>query len=492
MGMEAFDWSIIFSLDNLLAIIIGSLAGLVLGAIPGMGSMILLAILLPFTYLLEPAAAVLLMMSAYQAGEYGGSISSVILGIPGTPSAAATVLDGHTYAQNKSPGRALAYSLQASLIGALLGSLVLIFFAGPLTDFALRWSAPEYFLVGVLGILAVATLSSKDKLKSMISMILGLMVATIGVDIFSGAPRFTIGFVEFLSGVSMIALIIGVFGIPEIIKMLIQKDIPIDKSNKDNFSGKLKLQERIRVLKKSLLGGTVGVGVGIFPGLGAGTASWFGYALAKKTSKNPETFGKGNPDGIIGPESANNGAVGGALLPLLALGIPGSPAIAIIAGAFIMQGITPGPGVFNNETDLVNAILFGYLIAAFVMFILGRFLTPVFARVISIPNIILAPSVLLITIIGIYISEGMIFNLWVALLIGLIAYILIKLDFSVPSFVLAFVLGPIIETNFRRALDMAQGDFTIFVTRPISLVILLLILGILFYPVLSRLLKKAK
>lgn len=489
MDIAGFDLSIIFNMNNLLAIIIGSFFGLLIGAIPGMGSMILLAILLPFTYLLEPATGILLLLSAYQSAEYGGSISSVILGIPGTPAAAATVIDGHQYAVKKSPGEALSISLQASLTGGIIGSLVLILFTVPLTNFALKWSAPEYFLVGVLGILAVAALSSKDKIKSVISVILGLMVATIGMDIFSGIPRYTMGSIDLLTGVSMVALIIGVFGIPEILKMFIEVEGGENQQQHKNLSGKLSWTRRLKSIKMSLIGGTIGTGIGIFPGLGAGTASWFGYAAAKKVSKDPSSFGKGNPDGIIGPESANNGAVGGALLPLLTLGIPGSPAIAIIAGAFIMQGITPGPTVFKSETALVNSILYGLLIATIIMFILGRLLTPIFARVIIIPNIILAPSILLLTFIGIYLSDGTIFNLWVALIVGLIAYALLKLDFSAPSFVLAFVLGPIIELNFRRSLDMSGGEFSIFYTRPISAVLIIIILLMIFYPQIIKLWK---
>lgn len=443
-----FDILSLINLQNLIAILIGSFAGLLLGSIPGLGSMILLAILLPFTFFLPPAPAILLMLSAYQAGEYGGSISSIIIGIPGTPSATATLLDGHPFAVNESPGKALSYSLQASFIGAIIGSLILIFFSAPVAAFALRWSSPEYFLIGVLGIIAVASLSSKDTIKSFISVILGLMAATVGLDIFSGLPRFTMGYRELLNGISMIALIIGVFGVPEILSMLTEKAIESISIGKENLKGALSWKERSSVAKPTILGALIGTGVGIFPGLGAGTSSWFGYALAKKISASPQTFGQGNPEGIVGPESANNGAVGGALLPLLTLGIPGSPAIAIILGAFIMQGIQPGPGVFNNEKALVYTILFGYFIAAFIMLLCGRLLTPVFARVVTIPNYILGPMVLLITSVGIFVSEGMVFNIWFALIFGLAFYFLLKLDYSAPAFVLAFVLGPIIEKTF--------------------------------------------
>ncbi|MDW7668668.1 MAG: tripartite tricarboxylate transporter permease [Bacillota bacterium] len=480
---------LIFTVKNIFILIFGTLFGLVLGAIPGLGSMILLALLLPITYFLEPAAAILLMLSAYQGGEYGGSISSIILGIPGTPSASATVLDGYKLALNESPGVALAYSLQASFIGAIFGGLVLLLLSAPLASFALKWSAPEYFLVGVLGIIAVAALSSKDIVKSVISVLLGLMAATIGLDIFSGLERFTMGRIELIHGLSIISLIIGVFGIPEIFKMMTSDSLG-QKLEYDNLSGKLNFNKRLKVMKPTILGAITGSIIGIFPGLGSGTSSWFGYALAKKTSKDPKSFGEGNPDGIVGPEAANNAAVGGALLPLLTLGIPGSPAIAIIMGAFIMQGIQPGPSVFSTEKVLVYTILIGFIVSSFIMLGVGRLLTPLFARVVIIPNHILAPIVLIITIIGIYVSEPLLINLWVALIIGVSAYYLVKIEYSAPSFVLAFVLGPIIEKNFRRALQMSDGDFSIFYTRNISIAIIIVIAMFIIYPVIMYIHKK--
>src|SRR5699024_3511125 len=278
----------------------------------------------------------------------------ILLGIPGTAMAAATQLDGYPYAQNKSPGKALAYSLTASTIGGIFGGLVLIFLSKPLTIFALKLGEPEYFLLGFIGLLAVAALGSNDANKAFISIILGLMAATIGIDTFTGLPRFTGGVLELYDGINIIALVVALFAFTEIFKML-SKDInKKSKLNSTDLKVHISFKEFKGVTNSIGLGSVIGSLVGIIPGLGSNASSWFAYMAAKNMSKEPGTFGKGNPEGIAAPESANNATVGGALLPLLTLGIPGSASIAIIAGAFIIHGIQPGPQVLTNNKELIN------------------------------------------------------------------------------------------------------------------------------------------
>ncbi|MEK3937164.1 tripartite tricarboxylate transporter permease [Sporosarcina sp. FSL W7-1349] len=485
-----FDISSLFSLEILLVILLGTFVGLLFGAIPGLGSMITLVLLLPVTYTLSPLAAVLLMLAAYQACEYGGSISSIVLGIPGTPAAAATILDGNTLARETSPGKALGYSLVASTIGGLFGGFVLILLSVPMSSLALKLSFPEYFLVGVLGILAVAALSSKDIIKSMISVVLGLMAGTVGMDLFTGAPRFTMGRLELLDGIGMVALIVGIFAFSEVFSMISNDLNKTYKTDSKKVKVGIDFKEFKKISLPTFSGSIIGSIIGIFPGLGAGTASWFGYSSAKKLSKDPQSFGKGNPEGIAGPESANNAAVGGALLPLLTLGIPGSPAIAVIMGAFIIHGITPGPDVFSKNQDLVLGIFYGFLLTSIAMFILGKFISPLFARVLTVSNTILIPIVLMFSIIGVFTAQSLFFELWLALIVGIIAFFMKKLDFSLPAFILAFVLSNIIEENLRRALMMAKGSYSIFFTRPFSLVILTLILIIILVSVISSIKKR--
>lgn len=486
MALLEFDFSTLFTLTNLFVIIIGALIGLVFGAIPGVGSMVIIVLMLPVSFMLDPLPAILLLLSVYQSSEYGGSISSIILGIPGSPSNVATVLDGYPLAKKNNPGKALGFSLFASTIGGLFGGLVLVFLAIPVANFAITLSYPEYFLVATLGILAVAAISSKDIIKSLISGVLGLMAGTVGLDLITGEARFTLGRIELLDGLAMIPIIIGMFAFSEIATMI--RENLGKRQNKEKVSVKtgLTLEEYKSVLKPTGLGGVIGSIIGIFPGTGSGTASWFGYSVAKKVSKKPEQFGDGSPEGIAGPESANNAAVGGAILPLLTLGVPGSPTIAIIMGAFIIHGIVPGPHIFTENPTLTYGILFGFLLTSVAMYFSGRIFTPLFSRVLKVPNDLLIPSVLLISIIGVFASNFMFFEIWVALIVGIIAFFMRNLDYSLPAFVLAFVLSNIIEENFRRSLLVSGGDFSIFITRPYSLILVLIILAIIITGIMKR------
>lgn len=475
MDFLSADFGTLFTFGSLFAILFGTLAGLIIGTLPGLGATIAIVLLLPLTYTMSPLASVLMLIAAYQGAEYGGSISSIILGIPGTPAAVATAIDGNAMARKDMAGKALGYSLAASTVGGVFGGLVLIFLAVPLARLAVRFSDPEFFLIGVGGLIAVAALSSRNAVRSAISVVLGLMVGTVGMDSFTGALRFTFGKLELLEGIGMIALLTGLFAFSEIFNMVSRElDKRFSSGNKKLSTG-LTWTEFRSVLRPTLRGAGIGAVVGIFPGMGAGPASWFSYIQAKKTSKSPETFGKGNPEGVAAPESANNATVGGALVPLLALGIPGSPATAIILGAFIIHGIQPGPNLFSSNPELVNGLFYGFLIATLMMYVAGRLVTNLFARALTIPNTFLVPVVLTLSIVGIYTSQGLHFSLWLALVTGVVAFFLSKLDFSLPSFILAFILGPIIERSLRRSLLLSDGSPMIFFERPYALAIIALI-----------------
>ncbi|WP_407267799.1 tripartite tricarboxylate transporter permease [Radiobacillus sp. PE A8.2] len=486
MDIFNFDLMSLFTINNILMILLGTFVGLIFGAIPGLGTMVAIILLFPLTYGMSPLASVLMLVAAYQASEYGGSISSIILGIPGTPAAAATLLDGNTLAKNESPGKALTYSLTASTVGGLIGGIVLIFLCIPLAKFATKLSDPEFFLIGVLGLIAVGMLSTKDKLKSMISVVLGLMIGTVGLDLLTGMPRVTFGSMQLMDGINLIALLIGVFALSELFNMintgLNKRQIVQSERLKTGLTAK----EYKRIIKPMGLGSIVGSITGIFPGLGAGAASWFGYTLVKKFSKTKDTFGKGNPEGIAGPESANNAVVGGALVPLLALGIPGSASTAIILGTFIVHGIQPGPNVLSTNSDLIYGIFYGFLLTTIAMYIVGRFVTAFFSRILTIPNAILVPIILIFCAVGVYISKSLYFDLWFALITGVIFFILHKLEFSLPSVILAFILCPIIEESLRRTLVISDGSYSVFITRPFSLLLCLVILGIIILGVVQR------
>lgn len=472
MDFFSFDVLSLFSLTNILAMLLGTFVGLVIGVLPGMGATIAIVLLLPLTYSMTPLASILMLISAYQGSEYGGSISSIVLGIPGGPAAVATVLDGNAMARKDMAGKALAYSLVSSTVGGLIGGLVLLFLSVPLARLAVRFSDPEFCLIGVLGLIAVAALSSADGVKSTISVLMGLMLGTVGLDVFTGIQRFTFNQLELMDGISMIALLTGMFALSEVFAMVSEDLERRYSTGKTKVSTHLTWQEFKNTFRSTMLGSVIGSVVGLFPGMGAGPASWFAYIQAKRQSKNPESFGKGNPDGITAPEAANNAVVGGALVPLLALGIPGSPATAIVLGAFIIHGIEPGPNLFRGDTDLVYGIFYGYMLATVLMYVAGRLVTNMFARSLTIPNIYLIPIILILSIVGVYASQALHFNLWFALVVGIISFFVKKLHYSLPSFVLAFILSPIIEESLRRSLVLSDGSYSIFVTRPYSIAIL--------------------
>lgn len=486
MDFLSFDFVGLFSVSNLFAIALGTLAGLIIGALPGLGASIAIILLLPLTYTMEPLASILLLLAAYQGAEYGGSISSIVLGIPGTPAAVATAIDGNAMAKKGLPGKALGYSLMSSTIGGIIGGLVLAFLAVPLARLAVRFSDPEFFLIGIAGLIAVAALSSRSPTKSAISVVLGLMVGTIGLDTFTGALRFTFNRLELLEGIGIVALLTGLFAFSEILA-IVSHDIHKRYASPDTkIRTGLSWAETKSILKPTFSAAGIGSVIGLFPGMGAGPASWFAYIQAKKMSRRPEEFGKGSAEGIAAPESANNAVVGGSMVPLMSLGIPGSPATAIILGAFIIHGIQPGPNLFNTNADLVYGLFYGFMLTTIAMYVAGRLVTNVFARALTISNVYLVPIILILSLVGTYASHGLFFDLWLALGVGMLAFILRKLDYSLPSFILAFILSPIIEQSLRRTMLLSDGSYSIFVTRPYALTILLMIAAFVILAVIGR------
>ncbi|WP_052123980.1 tripartite tricarboxylate transporter permease [Ureibacillus manganicus] len=493
MGFLDFDFTTLFTLTNMTAILVGTIVGLVIGAMPGLGATMAIVFLLPFTYSMTPVSAVLLLLAAYQAAEYGGSISSVTLGIPGTPAAAATLQDGLPLARKVSPGKALGYSLNASTIGGIVGALSLIFLTQPFAEFALMLSDPEFFLLGVMGLIAVASISVKGTMtKSLISVVFGLMAGTIGMDMFTGNPRFTMGQLDLMEGIGIVAMLIGMFAIPEILRVIKDDLHTRFASNNSGMSTKLNAKEMRGVAKPIGFGSAIGTIAGILPGLGAVAASWFAYIGAKKLSKDPESFGKGNPEGIAAPEAANNASVGGALIPLFALGIPGSVGIAVVMSAFIIHGIQPGPRIFASDSTLTYGILYGFLLTTIAMYIVGRICTPLFARMLVVPNSFLMPIVYVIALVGGFSASMKYFDLWFALLLGIISFFFIIARFSMAAFVMAFVLSPIIEKSLRRTLLISDGSYMPFITRPFSLALLIIIILMLMSPLFGKLKNRNK
>lgn len=475
-ALLSFDFSIIFSFYSLFFITLGVVLGLLVGALPGLSASVGVAVLLPLTFTMDPLHAVLMLAALYAAAEYSGSITAIILGIPGTASAVPIALDGHPIAKAGNPGRALGYSLNAAVLGGIFGALVLLLLTVPLSRIALRFSDPEIFLLALLGLVSVVGLGSKDIPKSVISVLLGLLLGSIGMDVFTGMPRFTMGNWTLMDGLSLVALITGLFAFSEIFNMSQGNLGTRHVTDTRNLRVHITWQEFKGVYRNILRGSIIGTIVGIIPGLGPTMGSWIAYTEAKRTSKNPEAFGKGEPNGIVAPEAASNAVVGGALLPLLTLGIPGSATVAIILVALLIHGVQPGPRVFIEQPNLIYGIIWGYLLANIIMYIVARLITAQSARLLMIPAYVLLPIILMAALIGSYgARSGNMFDVGTALVIGGVGYFVRRLDYSFPGFILAFVLSGLIESSLRRSLMISQGSFDIFFTRTYSLIVIAMI-----------------
>lgn len=466
------------------SIAFGLFVGMLFGALPGLGLTIAITLLLPLTFTMQPLNAILMLLAVYQAAEYGGSISAIALGIPGTVFAVPIVKDGRAMAKKSSPGKALGYSLYASTFGGLVGGFALVFLSAPIAKLTISLGQAEFFLLGIMGLLAVTAFAEKDPLKVAISICGGMIAGSIGLDMFVGEPRLTFDRPELYEGLSLIALVVGLFAFSEVFFMVAGNMTHRFQFDAHEMRINLTFRESLSAVKAMSVGSVIGTLLGVLPGVGSSVAGWLSYSTAKSVSDTPEEFGNGSREGISAPDAANNAVVGGGLLPFLTLGIPGTAGIAIISGALIIQGIQPGPLLIREHPELINGIFAGFIVTTIGMFFMGKFLSRLFARALITPNAILVPGVLMLSILGIYASRSEMFDLWLALGIGVLAYVMRKLDYSVAGFVLAFVLAPIIETSFRRELVISGGDLSIYVTRPASLILLLV--NIVFFGLILR------
>ena len=487
-----YDWSQVFNLECLALIIFGTFVGLLIGALPGLGPTVGVALLLPLSAQLDPSPAIAMLVSLYMAGEYGGSITAVVMGIPGTSAAVPTCFDGYPLAKSGKPGKAVAYSLTASTIGGLFGWVVLAFLTAPLARACIRFSDPELFLIALFGLLSVSGLSSANISKTMVSILIGLLLGTIGLDTFTGVPRFCRGIINLYDGFDLVSVLIGMFAVTEVLNMVLGDMSSHVVPNTKDLKVSLTFKEFKSTLPTVLKSSVIGTICGIIPGLGGGVAAMMSYSEAKRSSKHPETFGTGEPLGIAASESANNAVVGGALLPFLTLGIPGSSTIAIISGALMMQGIQPGITLMKDRPELVYSIFAALLLAIVAMYVIGRFTNSLWARVLILPNNILAPIVLLLALLGAYASRGYLFDVWVCLGSGIIWWFLSKVGFSRAAFVLSYILSKLFESGFRRSLQISYGSYGIFISRPICIVFLCMIVLVFGGRFVSQQIKKRK
>ncbi len=482
-------FSTIATLPALTAIVSGVLIGILCGVLPGLSASTAVALMVPFTFGMDPLVSVLLLVSVYLAGEYGGSITAIAIGTPGTPPAAATMLDGYELTKQGKPGLALTTSVVASSIGGMIGAIVLFAFSEPLARVALSFGAPEYFSLAVFGLAIIASLASDNLLKGFLIMLIGLFLTTIGLDGFTGEERYTFGIPKLMDGISFIPALIGLFAMSSVFYD-VEKGFSTAKSVALSFAMP-KLRELAGLWKVYLHSSLLGSIIGVLPGAGATITAFICYNEVKRFSKNKDKFGKGCLEGVAAPEAGNNAVVGGSLVPLLTLGIPGSATSAVLIGALMLHNIQPGPLLFQTNGEIVYGIFAGLFVACIAQLILGLIGVPLWIKVISAPKPLLLSVIAVISVVGSYGYNNSIVDVWVMFAFGLLGYILKKLDFPASPIILALVLGGILEENFRRALIISGGEYKIFITQPISATLLAMAVLSLLSPVLmNRLARK--
>ena len=468
---------------NLWYTFIGCLMGTIIGVLPGIGPAAGIGLLIPVTFGMNPTSALIMMAGIYYGAMYGGSTTSILINTPGEASSVMTALDGYQMAKQGRAGAALAVSAIASFIAGTLGVVALTLLAVPLANYALKFGPAEYFCLMVFALAAVSSLTGKSAAKGMLSTILGLVIATIGIDLQSGQPRYTMGVPELQDGVGFLVVVVGLFAIGEVFSNM--EDYFKGKSEIIRLKGSLWLtrEEWRRSVWPIVRGGLIGFFKGILPGAGATISTILSYTIEKRLSKTPEKFGTGMIEGVAGPEAANNAATCGSMVPLLTLGVPGSGSTAVLMGAFIMYGIQPGPLLFQNRPDLVWGLVDSMYIGNVMLLILNLPLIGIFVRILYIPTGILLSLILAISTIGVYSINGNTLELYMALLFGVMGYVFRKIDIPLAPMVLALVLGGIMEQSFRQAMTISGANPVVFVSSGICVTLLVCAVVLVSLPI---------
>jgi len=480
--MDTFSYVLqVFTPSCLWAMFVGVVGGTIIGALPGLTAAMGVALLVPVTFGMNPIVGLNMLIGIYIGGIYGGCISTILVKTPGTPASAATTLDGYPLAQKGQAAKALGMATMASFVGGIFSSIVLAFMAPLLAEWALKFGPIEYFSLAVFGLTIIASLSA-DILKGLIAGCVGILLTTVGGDPISGAYRFTFGIPAFADGFAFIPALIGLFAISEV---LIQIENVFNKAfTPIRMSGSIpSIRELFSCWRELLRGSIIGTFVGIVPGTGSGTAAWISYSEAKRTSKTPEIYGTGCLEGIAATESANNAVCGGALVPLLALGIPGDAVTAVLIGGLMIHGLIPGPMLFLEHPELVVGMFTGSFVCNILMLLTGLIGLRFYAQIINVPKRILLMCIVLFCCLGSFAINMNVVDMYTMLGFGVLGYVFTKLKFSLPAVCIALILGPIAESSLRQALIASRGDCSVFVTSPISLIFLLLSVFSLSWPI---------
>ena len=498
--MDIVQWDVVLlGLSDVLTVktlgfvVMGVAIGIVVGAIPGLNSLMAIAIAIPITFYMDSLTAIAFLVGVSKGGTYGGSIAAVLLNTPGSPEAAATAFDGYPLTQQGKPQKALKMALYGSVFGDTFSDIVLILVAAPFASVALLMGPIEITAMLLFALSLISGLVGRSLVKGVIAMALGLIVGSVGLDPETATPRLTFGIIELQEGVPLIVMAIGLLALAEVFVQMEKRGAGfVDTSaafvggqqRSDRVVTLAEFRRSFRTFIRSSIIGTIG---GALPGIGASVLPFVSYGAAQRASKDPESFGKGNLDGIVASEAANSATVGANLIPLLTLGIPGTTTAALLVGAFIIHGIVPGPGMFENHGRLIYGLFGAMFLANFVNLALGFFGLRIFAAVLRVPKQIVFPVVVILCIAGAYLSEGSLFAVWLIIIFGVVGYLMRKLDFPYVTFIIGFILGPLLEASMNRMLVISGNNPLILFTKPISLVIMIIaIISLVYFARRSR------
>ena len=481
----------LLTLSTILFTVFGTFVGILVGAIPGLTATMAIAVLTSLTFGMEPIDAIAMMLGTFVGGVYGGSIAAILMKVPGTSSAVMTSLDGYPMSQRGEAGKAIGISTCSSFIGGVFSCIVLVFGCTAIAKVAGRFGYPEYLVLCIFGLVVIASACADSLIKGLLAAALGVLTTCVGMDSLTGLTRFTFGNRQLMSGIDMVSMLIGMFGVSEIIKQLF--NLRTYKRQKQTigkiFPGWKCLWDMKSTLFRSAI---IGTGIGAMPGAGGPIAAFVAYNAEKSSSDHPEDFGTGIPEGIAAPECANNATVGGALIPMLALGVPGDGCTAIIMSTFAIHGLRLGPNIFVEQADVVHTVYIYTIIANFVMLFMGLFMARFFAKLLDLDKKMLLPLILMVCMIGSYASSNKAFNIGVMLVCGVIGFLLDYVGVSTSALILGNVLGGLLETNLRQSMILSKGDPMIFFQRPICIFFWLLTIVMVGWPYFKKLLVKRK
>lgn len=479
--MEQFltGFQLIFEFQNVALMVLGLVVGIVIGAIPGLNVPLAVALALPFTFSLPPLAGLSMLIGIYKGGTYGGSISAILINVPGTPAAAATAMDGHKLARKGQAGRALKLSLYASVFGEFASDILLIVLAVQIARIALLFGPHEFFALGIFALTIIGLVSGKSLVRGLIAGAGGILLATVGLDPIEGEVRLAFDVYELTGGLKFIALIIGAFAISEALVQAERRALGaatarVLEVSGDRAANTLTGREIRALMPTAMRGAGIGMFIGAVPGIGAAIAAFLSYGVARRLSKTPERFGEGALEGVAAAESANNGVTGSTLIPLLTLGIPGDVITAIMLGALTVHGLIPGPTLFQQQGDFVTALFIGMLMVTFLHLVVGYLGLPLFIRAVRIPAGILFPLVVVLCVTGTFVATNSTFDVFVMLGFGIVGYLMVKFGFPIPPLLIGFILEPLIEVSLRQAMILSDNNVADFFTQPVSAGFLLL------------------